>query len=393
MSGDRCVINRRDTDLRASAVSDDSKPSVLVVDDTPLNLQVATEVLRREYQALAATDGPKALGLLARRPDVALILMDVMMPVMDGYEVCRRVKENPLTAHIPVIFLTALSSAEDEQRAFEAGGVDFITKPFQPDTMMARVGTHVRLAGHERQLDALVRERTESLEARTAEHTATRLQLIGQLGRVAEFREEPTGTHVLRMSHYAGLLARAAGLSEEQGDLILEASAMHDVGMVGVPDAIVLKPGPLSAEEAAQFEQHTVIGAQIIGTRPSGLLACARRIALSHHERYDGSGYPQGLAGDAIPIEARIAAIADAFDGLTAPRAGGGAASVDDAVRVMIAGAGAQFDPELIASFVEHLPEMLEIRERLGEDVDAAAASAESAGLAAMRAFRADSPA
>ena len=371
-------------------MSDDPKPSVLVVDDAPLNLQVATEVLRREYQALAAIDGPKALALLERRPDVGLILMDVMMPVMDGYEVCRRVKENPLTAHIPVIFLTALSSAEDEQRAFEAGGVDFITKPFQPYTMMARVGTHLRLAGHERQLDALVRERTESLEARTTEHTATRLQLIGQLGRVAEFREDPAGTHVLRMSHYAGLLARAAGLSEAQSNLIFEASPMHDVGMVGVPDAIVLKSEPLSGDELAQFEQHTVIGAEIIGRRPSGLLACARRIALSHHERYDGTGYPRGLAGDGIPIEARIAAIADVFDGLTAPRADGDAASVDDAVRLMIAGAGAQFDPELIGIFVEHLPEVLEIRERFGAGIDAGAASAEAAGLAAMQAFRAD---
>lgn len=193
-------------------MSTEAKPTVLVVDDTALNLQVATGILRAQYQALAATDGARALDILAKRPDVQLILLDIMMPGMDGYEVCRRLKSNAATARIPVIFLTALNETEDEKKAFEAGGVDFINKPFQPETLLARVGTHVRLHAHERHLDSLVRERTSALEAKTTELEITRLQVIHQLGRAAEYKDDDTGTHVIRMAHYSRLLAEAAGL-------------------------------------------------------------------------------------------------------------------------------------------------------------------------------------
>ncbi|HAI59424.1 MAG TPA: two-component system response regulator, partial [Xanthomonadaceae bacterium] len=208
----------------------DTRATVLVVDDTPLNLQVATGILRERYVALAATDGQKALDLLVKRPDVQLILLDIMMPGLDGYEVCRRLKANPATARIPVVFLTAMNATEDEKRAFEAGGVDFINKPFQPETLMARVRTHLALYQQEQHLEALVRERTSALQAKTVELEATRLQVIHQLGRAAEFKDDDTGTHVIRMSHYSRLLAEAAGLSEERVDLVFKASPMHDIG-------------------------------------------------------------------------------------------------------------------------------------------------------------------
>jgi putative two-component system response regulator len=370
-------------------LADEPKASILVVDDTPLNLQVATDVLRGEYQALAATDGLKALALLERRPDIGLILLDIMMPDMDGYEVCRRVKENPLTAHIPVIFLTALSSPDDERRAFEAGGVDFITKPFQPDTMIARVGTHMRLAQHERALDALVRERTDELQRRTTELLTTRFQIIDQLGRVAEFKDDPTGTHVIRMSHYARLLAQTIGLSDDHVDVIFEASPMHDVGKAGVSDAILRKSGPLSQAEFDEFKLHTVIGAQIIGPPTSALLEYAGVIALTHHEKWDGTGYPEGLAGEEIPLSGRIAAIADAFDALTSRRPHREAWTVEQAVETMVAAAAQHFDPDLLSAFLERMPEVTDIKQRFGAGADPAVVAGESAGLMAMRAFRA----
>ncbi len=364
-------------------LSDDHKPAVLVVDDTPMNLQVATDVLRGEYQALAATDGPKALTALERRPDVALILLDIMMPDMDGYEVCRRVKENPATAHIPVIFLTALSSTEDEQKAFEAGGVDFISKPFQPDTLMARVGTHVRLAMHERSLDGLIREQVAELERRTTELTSTRFQIISQLGRALEYKEDPSGTHVLRVSHYARLLAQAIGLSEDDVQRVYEAAPLHDLGKAGLPDALLADGAQLTPEQEQQLQQHPLIGAELVGEPASDLVESARRIVLTHHEHFDGSGYPQGLAGEDIPLEGRIVAIADSFDRIAT------ASSLDQAMAALQAGAGSQFDPELVAAFAEHLTDIVDIAQRFGPDADANALAAESAGLAAMQALRA----
>lgn len=339
-----------------------SKPTVLVVDDTPLNLQVATGILRADYQALAATDGQKALDLLAKRPDVSLILLDIMMPGMDGYEVCRRLKADAATAHIPVIFLTALSATEDEKKGFEAGGVDFINKPFQPATLLARVNAHVRLHSQERHLDALVRERTAALEAKTVELETTRMQVINQLGRAAEFKDDDTGTHVIRMSHYSRILAEAAGLPSDRVDLIYKSSPMHDIGKLGIPDAILKKPGKLTDEEFAIMRKHPAIGAGIIGLQKSELLECARVVALTHHEKWNGKGYPRGRAGEDIPIEGRIVAIADVFDALMSDRPYKAAWPLEKTMAVMKQDAGTHFDPALIPMFFERVDDLMAIR-------------------------------
>ncbi|MES2886084.1 MAG: HD domain-containing phosphohydrolase [Pseudomonadota bacterium] len=364
-------------------MSSETKPVVLVVDDTALNLQVATGILRPHYQALAATDGPKALDILAKRHDVQLILLDIMMPGMDGYEVCRRLKGDPLLAHIPVIFLTALNAVEDERLAFEAGGVDFINKPFQPETLLARVGTHLRLHAHERRLDGLVRQRTAALEAKTIELEATRLQVIHQLGRAAEYKDDDTGTHVIRMSHYSRLLAEAAGLPNDRVDLIFKASPMHDIGKLGIPDSILKKPGKLTDEEFGVMKKHPAIGAGIIGNQKSELLDCARVVALTHHEKWNGKGYPRQRAGEDIPIEGRIVAIADVFDALTSERPYKQAWTVEKTIAVMQQDTGSHFDPNLMPLFIERLPEMLAVKAHYSEKLPAARASEDSAELLA----------
>jgi putative two-component system response regulator len=342
----------------------DAKPALLLVDDTPMNLQVATGILRAHYQALAATDGQKALDIVARRPDIQLILLDIMMPGMDGYEVCRRLKDNPLTAHIPVIFLTALNATDDEKKAFIAGGVDFINKPFQPETLLARVRTHVMLHSQQQHLEVLVRQRTSELEAKTEELEATRLQVIHQLGRAAEYKDDDTGTHVIRMSHFSRLLAESAGLSADHVDLIFKASPMHDIGKLGIPDSILKKPGKLTDEEFEVMKRHPAIGAGIIGAHKSELLECARVVALTHHEKWNGRGYPRGRAGDDIPIEGRIVALADVFDALTSERPYKKAWSVEDTMALIQREAGQHFDPNLVPLLAERVPEFIEIKRR-----------------------------
>ena len=362
-------------------MSAETKPTVLVVDDTALNLQVATGILRPHYQALAATDGLKALEILSKRPDVQLILLDIMMPGMDGYEVCRRLKGDPLQAHIPVIFLTALDAVDDERLAFDAGAVDFINKPFQPETLLARVATHIRLHAHERRLDSLVRERTAALEGKTIELEATRLQVIHQLGRAAEYKDDDTGTHVIRMSHYSRLLAEAAGLPTDRVELIFKASPMHDIGKLGIPDSILKKPGKLTEEEFEVMKKHPAIGAGIIGNQKSELLEVARLVALTHHEKWNGKGYPRGRSGEDIPIEGRIVAIADVFDALTSERPYKSAWPIEKTVATMQQDAGSHFDPKLLPLFIERLPEILAVKAHYSETLSATKASEDSAAL------------
>lgn len=322
----------------------DERPRLLLVDDEPANLHVLREILQAEYRLQFARNGRRALDLVAaERPD--LILLDVMMPGLTGFEVCEALQAEPLTASIPVIFVTALGDAVDETRGFDAGGVDYLTKPVSPPVVRARVRNHLRLV-------------------RVEELVETRLRIVQCLGVAAEYKDDETGEHVLRMSHYSRVLARAAGLGERHAEDILNASPMHDVGKIGIPDAILRKPGKLDAEEWKVMAGHVEIGARIIGEHQTGLLAMARRIALCHHEKWDGSGYPQGLSGKDIPIEARIVAVADVFDALTSERPYKHAWPVEEAVELLQRERGRHFDPELIDLFIERLPEILEIRGR-----------------------------
>ena len=325
----------------------DQRPRLLLVDDEPTNLQVLRHVLQADYRLLFATDGARALQV-AREQLPQLILLDIMMPGMDGYAVCRALKADPATAGIPVIFITALNDSQDETAGFDVGAVDYITKPVSPPVVRARVRTHLSLV-------------------RMDELRETRLQIVQRLGRAAEYKDNETGLHVIRMSHFSQLLALAAGCSPAWAEDLLNAAPMHDVGKIGIPDAVLRKPGPLDADEWATMRRHPEIGAEIIGEHPSGVLQLAREIALAHHEKWDGSGYPRGLAGEAIPLSARIVAIADVFDALTTRRPYKEPWPVQDALDHIAAQAGKHFDPALVALFAPLLPQLLEIRARWAE--------------------------
>ena len=254
------------------------KSTILVVDDEPANLRVLKHLLAEHYTLAFAKNGPEALRVAeAQLPD--LILLDVMMPGMTGFEVCQALKENVITRAIPVIFVTALSEEQDETEGFAVGGVDYITKPISPAVVKARIKTHLSLV----QADELKR---------------TRLQVVQRLGRAAEYKDNETGMHVLRMSHYSKVLALAYGLNEEQADTLLHAAPMHDIGKIGIPDHIMLKPGKLTEEEFAVMKKHPEIGAEILGEADSDLLRIAKSVAMTHHEKWDGTGYPNGLQGE-----------------------------------------------------------------------------------------------
>ncbi|HET8596441.1 MAG TPA: HD domain-containing phosphohydrolase [Castellaniella sp.] len=322
----------------------DARRTLLLVDDESTNLQVLRHTLQAGYRLLFAKDGPTALSLVRKdRPD--LILLDIMMPAMSGYEVCEALKRDEATASIPVIFVTALSDAADEHKGLELGAVDYITKPFSPPIVQARVRTHLSLV-------------------QAAEVRQTRLQIIRCLGAAAEYRDNETGLHIVRMSHYAWRLAREVGYGEEAADELLHAAPMHDVGKIGIPDAVLLKPGKLDAGEWAVMRQHPLIGARIIGEHPSGLLRLAATIALHHHEKWDGSGYPGGLAGEDIPLAARIVALADVFDALTSVRPYKPAWTVEAAMEYVREQSGRHFDPALVAAFERCLPDILVFRDR-----------------------------
>lgn len=322
--------------------------TILLVDDEAANLQVLKNILETEYRLLFARDGEKALALaLAEQPD--LILLDVMMPGISGHQTCARLKAQDKTAHIPVIFVTALAQEDDETKGFELGAVDYLTKPVRPAIVRARVKTHLSLV-------------------RADELKQTRLSIVQRLGRAAEYKDNETGRHVIRMSLFSLIIGRQLGLDEHHLDDLLNAASMHDIGKIGIPDAVLLKPGKLDPDEWEIMQRHAQIGAEIIGEDGSSLLKMARDIALCHHEKWDGSGYPQGLAGEAIPLEARIVAIADVFDALTSERPYKKAWTIDDACQLIREQSGKHFDPQLVEHFFNALPEILEARQKWLDD-------------------------
>ena len=333
-----------------------AKQSILVVDDTPENIDLLSEILRDDYRIRVATSGEKALQIACSDEPPDLILLDIMMPGLNGLEICRRLKANPDRRRIPIIFVTAMSSTADEELGLATGAVDYITKPISPPIVKARVRTHLALYDQSRELEYMVRQRTVEL-------MTTRQQIIRRLGRAAEFKDNETGNHVLRMSHYARLIAEAHGLGPEAADIIFNTAPMHDIGKIGIPDAILLKPGKLDAAEWQVMYQHPLMGAEIIGKHDNELLETARIIALTHHEKWDGSGYPRRLKGEDIPLEGRIVAIADVFDALVSVRPYKAAIPLDTALQLMDAEAGRHFDPQLLAAFRKALPEILRIRE------------------------------
>lgn len=337
--------------------------TILVVDDTPENIDVLMGILRNDYKVKAALNGELALKIAqsSNKPD--LILLDVMMPEINGYDVCRKLKSNPATASIPVIFVTAKSEVEDEQTGFALGAVDYITKPVSPPLVLARVKTQLSLYDQARHLEHLVKQRTEELNE-------TRLEIIRRLGRAAEYKDNETGMHVIRMSWYSRFLAEEYGMEPEWCELLFNAAPMHDIGKIGIPDSVLLKPGKLDAEEWEIMQKHVEFGGEIIGDHDSPILQMAKEIALGHHEKWNGKGYPNGLSGTDIPLTARIVAIADVYDALSSERPYKKAWPEEKVIALLEEEAGQHFDPDLVPKFIKCLPRVHEIQQKYKDVFD-----------------------
>ncbi len=347
-------------------MTNNGKKTILVVDDVTENLDLLVASLSPTYRVTFATNGPDALQTAQSIPAPSLILLDILMPGMDGYEVCRRLKSDLRTRDIPVIFVSALTEPQDEARGLELGAVDYLHKPCNPAIVRQRVNIHLQLHNQHLALESMVRTRTRELQE-------TRIEIVRRLGRAAEYRDNETGMHVVRMSQACEKLALAVGVPPPQAELLSLAAPMHDIGKIGIPDRILLKPAPLSEEEWTLMRRHPLIGAEIIGEHDSELLATARTLALTHHERWDGSGYPQGLAGEEIPLEGRIAAVCDVYDALTSERPYKDAWPHEAAVNYLQNRSGIDFEPRLVSHFVELLPEIKQLRARYRDPSDAVA--------------------
>ena len=347
----------------------------MVVDDTPQNLMLMSELLGAQYRVLIANSGERALKLLQGQQLPDLILLDIMMPGMDGYTLLGLLKADPRLSRIPVIFLTAKSQVEDETLGLELGAVDYITKPISPPIVLARVRTHLMLKSsadflHDKAafLEAEVNRRTRQLQA-------IQDVTVLAMASMAETRDNETGNHILRTQRYVKRLAEqlqshprfSRTLSDDYITLLYKSAPLHDIGKVGIPDSILLKPGRLTAEEFEIMKTHTTIGHAAIVRAEQALgeeldfLHPAKEIALSHQEKWDGSGYPQGLSGDAIPLSARLMAVADVYDALISKRVYKAAMSHAEAVELMRQGRGSHFDPDVLDAFLQVEPDFKSI--------------------------------
>jgi putative two-component system response regulator len=342
-----------------------TKPVIMVVDDTPQNLMLMTELLREDYRVIVANGGERALKLAHGDHPPDLILLDIMMPDMDGYEVIRRLKADPVTLHIPVIFLTAKSEVEDETLGLQLGAVDYITKPISPPIVQARVKTHLALKA----TADFLRDKSAFLEAevqrRTRQVQAVQDVTVLAMSSMAETRDNETGNHILRTQRYVRRLAEQlrshprfrSVLSDDYIEQLYKSAPLHDIGKVGIPDHILLKPGRLTPEEFEIMKTHTTIGYESIVRAEKSLgmeldfLQIAKEIALSHQEKWDGSGYPQGLKGEAIPVSARLMAVADVYDALISRRVYKAPMPHEDTLLVMQQGRGTHFDPDVLDAF------------------------------------------
>jgi putative two-component system response regulator len=354
------------------------KPTILVVDDTPDNLALMSGLLKDRYKIKIAPDGENALRIAGTQPMPDLILLDVMMPDMDGYEVCRRLKDNAQTRHIPVIFLTSKREAEDERRGLATGAVDYLTKPVSPPIALARIETHLQL----KEARDYLADRNAHLEKEVARRTQeiSTIQDVAMMAMasLAETRDNETGNHIRRTQHYVKILAgqlkdhpRFRGeLSDTTIELLYKSAPLHDIGKVGIPDNILLKPGKLEPEEFDVMKTHTTLGRDALAEAENLLqsndsfLRLAREIIYSHHEKWDGSGYPQGLAGDAIPLSARLMALADVYDALVSKRVYKAAMPHEQAVAIIQQGKGSHFDPDIVEAFKARAEEFRQILAR-----------------------------
>ena len=349
----------------------DKSGKILIVDDEEMNCDLATTVLEAVgHETYTATNGQEALDRLNNiQPDV--ILLDVMMPVMDGFTALEHIRSNEKTSKTPVIILTALNDKESIRKGLEIGANDYLTKPYDIGEFRLRVENMLNI----KRYNDLMAQTNSILEEKVAERTAelqvayltakdNELGIVEVLGRAAEFRDNETGAHIQRMSRYSALLAKSLGFSEEETELILYASAMHDVGKIGIGDTILLKAGKLTAEEFDIMKTHPQIGYDILTVKDTPLTKMAAEIALTHHEKIDGTGYPRGLKGEQIPINGRIVAIADVFDALTSERPYKKALDINESILILKDGSGTHFDPRILQIFIDNIEEVLAIKEK-----------------------------
>lgn len=358
------------------------KQTVLIVDDAPENLALMSSILKDQYKIKMANNGERALKLALSGTPPDIILLDIMMPVMDGYEACKQLKTNQQTRDIPVIFLTAKTEVEDEMHGFELGAVDYITKPISPPVVMARVQTHLQL----KRVRDFLRNQNEFLEAevarRTKEIVAVQEVTILAMASLAETRDNETGNHIRRTQHYVKTLAEKLRghprfshyLDDDKTiDLLFKSAPLHDIGKVGIPDRILLKPGRLNEEEFEIMKTHTTLGRDAIHEAEQRLgfdlpfLTIAKEIAYSHHEKWSGTGYPESLSGDDIPVSGRLMAIADVYDALISKRVYKEGMQHEKAVQIIVEGKDSHFDPDMVAVFVEIADQFQAIAEQYAD--------------------------
>ena len=344
---------------------------ILVVDDQRQNIELMEAyLLPCGHTIVTAMNGAEALVKLKRNP-IDLILLDVMMPIMDGFEVIRKVRDNENWRQIPIILLTALRSKEHRIKGIEAGCDDFITKPVDKHELLARIRSLLKVKAYnelihtyQKELEIEVTKRTKELSLAIGKIKEASLETIYRLSVAAEYKDEDTGSHIRRMSLYSAAIARSMGLSEHTIELILYAAPMHDVGKIGIPDRILLKPGKLDAIEWDVMKQHTIIGAKILAGSDAEFISMGEIIALSHQEKWDGSGYPEGLKGVEIPLVGRITAVADVFDALTSKRPYKEPFSVEKSFAIIQEGSGSHFDSEVVDAFFAIQEEILAIKKQ-----------------------------
>lgn len=360
------------------------KATILVVDDTPDNLALMSGLLKDQYKVKVANHGEKALKIAQGDSPPDLILLDIMMPGMDGYAVCQALKSDPVTRDIPVIFLTAMVSTEDEMRGLEVGAVDYITKPISPPIVLARVQTHLNLKAAADFLKDKNAFLEQEVAKRTQEVMAIQDVTILAMASLAETRDNETGNHIRRTQYYVKTLAEYLRdhprfrdyLSDQQIQTLFKSAPLHDIGKIGIPDRILLKPGRFEPEEFEIMKTHTTLGRDAIAHAESQLgmevdfLVCAKEIAYSHQEKWDGSGYPEGLSGDAIPISARLMAVADVYDALISRRVYKDGMPHAKAAAIIREGRGSHFDPDITDAFLALEDEFRAIAARFADSDD-----------------------
>ncbi len=338
-------------------------PDILIVDDTLPNLQLLASVLKEEgYKIRPANSGEMALQAISKKiPD--LILLDIKMPQMNGYEVCEKLKSQDETKDIPIIFISALNDISDKIKAFNVGGVDYINKPFQFEEVKARVATHLKLQTYQHEMAQKVAKGVEEINALNQEIIDTQRELIFTMGEICETRSKETGLHVKRVAEYSYFLAKSYGCTEDAASMIRQASPMHDIGKVAISDEILHKAGKLTPEEWKIMQTHSTLGHSMLSVSHRPLLKMAATIALEHHERWDGEGYPYGLTGENISLAGRITAIADVFDALGSKRCYKNVWKLPDILTFFQSERSKHFDPTLVDLFFANLDTFLAIRD------------------------------